>query len=411
MLFRSPWGPGTFESLRGIPGKDSIVPGPQGDQGDKGDEGDVGEVGPPGATGKTHAFGNVSGTVTCDLAESTFAFTMTITGDVVIKFKNWPAGLVEPELYVTQDASGGHSITIENAIWAEETPPVFEESPNAVNIIPLSSPDGGTHIHGLRGLLGSEAGGDLGGAFPNPKVVTIDGKAVTAVVFDEDSRLADARVPTAHAVSHQKGGSDPLYLFGDNMSNATRIENFPGLMAGLNASATAGTPTVTSGRCYLLYFTAPYDLTISKLFTASPLITPQFTYASGFTRYGLMTLAKPDTAEETALLVARTAEDKTVGAAQNTFYSLDLATAGGFPASFKLERGVRYAYVFFSNAAVIGKILGTRMPATYAGGTSFPPFKVRNIDGQSDIPTAEVGNGKGTTIANSTGDCLWMGAR
>lgn len=147
-------GGATVNIVRGIPGEDSTIPGPEGAIGPQGSPGPEGKTGPPGATGNTKALGSVLGTVTCNLAEA-FAFTMTITGNVTIKFTNWPAGLCEPELYITQDSSGGHTISFESIIWEpEETPPAFSLAPNAVNIVPVSSPDGGAHIYGFKGLPG-----------------------------------------------------------------------------------------------------------------------------------------------------------------------------------------------------------------------------------------------------------------
>lgn len=55
-------------------------------------------------------------------------------------------------------------------------------------------------------------GGDLSGPIATPTVVTINGRAVSAVVFTDDARLTDSRNPLAHNASHRLGGSDAIKL-------------------------------------------------------------------------------------------------------------------------------------------------------------------------------------------------------
>lgn len=170
----------------------------------KGTTGAVGPGGPPGATGATKALGNVSGTIKLNLAQALF-WTMTVVGNLTIEFENWPAGGSEPELYITEDATGAHTITIPGVTWQNEAPEFFT-TPNALNIVPLSSPDGGAHIYGIRGQRG--ATGATGG--PGPTGPEGKAGAWVAVTLGAKMVYVEGEYPKTEARSEQGGSRGAL---------------------------------------------------------------------------------------------------------------------------------------------------------------------------------------------------------
>jgi hypothetical protein len=122
------------------------------------------------------ALGTVSGTVTCDLSQGT-VFTATISGDTTFQFSGWPSGgLCEPVLYVTQDSTGGYTISVTGVTWEPNgVAPAFATAAGSVNIIPLSSPDEGTTIYGETGAIAGTTAGTFAAGNDSRFVADSDG--------------------------------------------------------------------------------------------------------------------------------------------------------------------------------------------------------------------------------------------
>lgn len=99
---------GTVHTLKGDQGDT----GPKGDTGDQGPKGDTGAAGVDGHILTVVALGSVSGAVAIDLSAGQ-VFTLTMTGNVTLSLTNLPAAgtIVEAELRLLQDATGGRTVT------------------------------------------------------------------------------------------------------------------------------------------------------------------------------------------------------------------------------------------------------------------------------------------------------------
>ncbi len=144
---------------------------------------------------------------------------------------------------------------------------------------------------------------------------------------------------------------------------------------GVESLARTGLSEVDSpsGQLSLAYVTAAVTSSVTKLMVASGSVA-----AAGVTlaRLGLFTAA----ADGSVTLVARTAVQTGLGAATFTPYEYALATTGGYPASYTVTAGQRYAIGLLQVATTPMKVQGAYVldPAT-------PPVMARIVAAQTDI--------------------------
>jgi hypothetical protein len=177
------------------------------------------------------------------------------------------------------------------------------------------------------------------------------------------------RDPTAalHAVPKQY--SDRLVPYIPDRGHSMFASGGVETSTRFNSSAYAG----SSGRLWVSYFIATASTTITKLvMLAGATVTVGATLA----RVALFTVA-PD---GSITKVAQTASDNTLGTSGYTAYERVLSTVGGFPASYTLVPGTRYALGWLQVATTPCELYGSYIGHPYA-----EPIPSREIAAQTDI--------------------------
>ena len=141
-----------------------------------------------------------------------------------------------------------------------------------------------------------------------------------------------------------------------------------------------GNALITAGTAYFTYFTPLTTATVGNISVSSA-----GTISTGATliRFGLYTVNESTGA---LTLVARTASDTTIFSAVNTLYTRVFATTGGYPATYALQRGIRYAL----GIIVVGGTPGN----AYLAGSGLIPVSMVSLtpilrsfaSAQSDLP-------------------------
>jgi hypothetical protein len=148
---------------------------------------------------------------------------------------------------------------------------------------------------------------------------------------------ASADIITAAALAASKNqATSVLDVVDRSFVNTTRVPN--------------------SGTAFFSFFTPAYSLSVSSISYATA-STP----ASGLTlaRFGLYSWDGT-----TLTLLARSASDTSLFAASTTIYQRNFDTAGGFPSSYTLVAGTRYAVGVLLVGTTVGNLLAYTTPNT-----------------------------------------------
>jgi hypothetical protein len=160
------------------------------------------------------------------------------------------------------------------------------------------------------------------------------------------------------------------------------------LIGSVNQSATAvdvaprvgnftGTPS--SSTTYFTFFTPRTTTAVTSISVAS---ASTQTTGQSLVRFGLYTID----GSGNATLVARTASDSTIFSALNTVYTRTFNTTGGFPSTYTLVAGTRYALGVVIVAATVGTVY-TAFDNIPAPLSTLAPRMTGLVAATSDLPT------------------------
>jgi hypothetical protein len=214
-----------------------------------------------------------------------------------------------------------------------------------------------------------------------------DVNVTTAKIADLNvttGKLADLAVTTGKladaSVTAAKLNGDAFGSLAGNLNQSLAVVDVYPRTGNSNA-------TVTSGTAYLTFFTPMWSATISSLSIVSANTTGSGT---SLARLGLYTFDGT-----TATLVARTASDTSILSTANTVFTRSLSSVGGFPETYTLQAGTRYALGFIFVGATPGTVY-TAFAALPAAISSLAPRVGGAVPLQSDLPAT------GTSFTSTT---------
>lgn len=195
--------------------------------------------------------------------------------------------------------------------------------------------------------------------------------ATSSVITATDTVLSALGKLQAQVTTLASGAIDPYQAYAtiDVISRVNSVNNF----------------TITPGTVFFTCFTPSASLTVSQLSVA----TGSGAAMSGATlvRLGLYVF---NDSTATATLVAQTANDTSIFASSNTLYTRSFSATGGYPATYALQAGQRYAI------GIIVVTYNTGNGPTVAGAntngfvTNMLPYMARQKLTQTDLPASAI---------------------
>ena len=199
--------------------------------------------------------------------------------------------------------------------------------------------------------------------------ITNSGTSTSATIGINQGSLTLTQSQVTDLVTDLTAKANTTTLTGVTNQSTSVVDTISRAIGYANIAATAGT-------LYFVFFTPSQNVTATQVSMAT-----NTTGSNGLTlaRMGLYTFDGT-----TATLVARTASDTTLFNSTSTLYTRSFDTTGGYPSSYTLTAGTRYA---------LGVIQVGSTAASFAGVTgntlitSLAPRTVGSVSSQSDLLT------------------------
>jgi hypothetical protein len=326
----------------GPTGADSTVVGPTGPQGD---------TGPQGITGPTGADSTVTGP----------------TG---------PSGVISVTGPITNTGtSTAANIGIDQTLLSIANTQVTGLGTSAVKNVPASGDASATEVvYGTDTRLTNTR-------TPTDNTVTTvkitDLNVTTGKLADNavtTAKITDANITTAKladlSVTAAKLNGDAFSTLAGNLNQSVNV-----IDVSPRYGSTVGTPT--SGTVYFTMFSPLWTKEISSISVSSATVA---TTGASLVRFGLYSISG-----NTATLLAQTASDPTIFSSTSTLYTRTLSTSGGYPGTYTLVAGTRYAIGVLVIAATPGSIY-TAYSSPPSTISSLSPRITGSIALQTDLP-------------------------